>query len=498
MKFKPISKTVVTEFRSYIVDAVSKVGNFRQSVSAKIPDDIPLSNLDFSVSTTNHLDLHSATSIFAVHSPEPIKLVLMGSGPVEPPVDDSSNSVEYHTGELTLPSSIIAGRPLPVGLVDLDLVQAVASINVVAYNEVTGETETVTLNRTVDGNYAGSLVTLNDAFVGDNFDGRMNISYGQSLRIIYSDPTTENNIRESIEGSVSVLSPYTTAEIETRDTISIAKPIPIIIRDKDVTTSTVLVVVRNLTTGERDNITLPKDEDGVYKGSLSTGIYDGSSFTDYDGVIQVALGHRIEILYTDNFDINGQTTVVTSTLDVALAGSDSGTLEVATTVDMDTELTITVHDYDVIGQQLGVTVTNLATSEFEVVACEETVFGSGKFIGSISIASLGTGDNLDGVLVVAEGDQLRLAYVDALTSTGDQSILVESFVEVIDSTVDVPQPTEPTPDPQPTPDPVDNTNGTGTVEFLVDGAFFLNGSFNGSIRIEGLNEEPTRCTLLHV
>lgn len=493
MRFRPLSKTVVTDIRSFVVDSASKIGLYRQAVSAAVDLEKPLESKDLNVSLTDHYVLEDPSVILAISSPEPIKAVLIGSGPVviTPPVETPEI---HHTAIVETVDSFEAGSIVDITVSDLDLEQAVASIGVVAYNEDTGETEHVECFRQTNGTYFGQLTTANNTIPGTNFDNVLNCSLGHTIQIIYSDPFTANNIRENITNHLTVLSPTETATIISRTSVSLGRPIPIEIRDKDSTGQTIPVVVTNISTGEQEILNATEMESGYYVISCATQTYNGTSYTQGDGALDVGIGHQVRIDYTDTNDLHGNTTVVSHIVDVVGTVTEVGSFEAPDEVETDSYLDITIRDYDLVGQQVGVTVSNTASSEYETVTLTETVFGSGVFKGQLAIATLTSGDNNDGVLLAVAGNRLRLVYVDI----GGSLTTVEHFVDVVAPPNPEPDPDpdpQPDPDPDPQPDPDPNA-GTGTVEFYVNGSFFLNGAFNGTIRLEGLNEEHTRCTLI--
>ena len=488
MKFRPLSKTVVTEIRSFVVDSVSKIGLYRQTVSAPIDLAKSLDDKDFNISATEFLDIQDASVLLAISCPEPIRAIFTGLGPVviTPPV---VTEIQYHTATLITESSIEAGSPISVTISDVDLEQVVSSIGAVVYNTDSGETEHVECFRQIDGTYIGTLNTVNSSVVGTNFDNSMSCVLGQTLHVIYSDPKSSAGIRENVTNVVTVLSPTETAVIETRDFVSISKPVPITIYDKDATALTIPITVRNLITGEQEILNASLIEAGKYTVSCATKVYNGISFDNADGALDVLIGHQIQIDFIDTKDINNSTSVVSKIVDIVGTVTEIGSIDVATTVTIDTDLMLTINDYDLVGQQLSVTVSNIASGEYEIVTLNETVFGSGVFKGSLPVTTQTSGANSDGALLAAVGNRLRVVYVDV----GGSLTTVEKFVDVVAVEVVEDVPEVVVPDPTPVPETVE---ATGTIEMLINGSFFLNGTFNGTIRLVGLNEEPTRCKII--
>lgn len=489
MRFRPLSKTVVTEIRSFLVDSVSKIGLHRQAVSAPVDLTKELSDKDINISKTQTYEFKDASVLLAISSPEPIKAIFTGSKPIiidpEVPVDPETNI----TAIVTCAQEIKAGNSIGITVEDDDAV-SYASVGVVIYNENTGETEHAELLRQPDGKYQGYIVTLNDKEQGTNFDRILNCYYGHKIQVIYSDPRTANNIRENVTRTINVLSPTETAVIETREFVSIGKPIPIIIKDKDITAPSVPVVVRNLGTGQSIVVDAMLAEAGTYKVSVPTAVFT-SFFAD--NTISALIGHTVEVIYIDDNDIWGETSSITKTINIVGAVNEIGSFVLPETIKVNTYVDIRLKEYDLVGMQAAVTVSNVATDEYEVVILSETILGSGEFVGRLFISDTTTGSSMDNELLVEEGSVLKFLYVDNI---GNVPTTIEKLLTVYSTPV-IEEPEEPVDPEEPEePEEPETNDGKGTVEFLINGSFFLNGRFEGTIKLEGLNTELTRCKVI--
>lgn len=486
MKFRPLSKTVVTEIRSFVVDSVSKIGLYRQSVSASVKSDKPLDKKDFNISNSVSYTITDTSSLLSISCPEPIKATFVGLGPIIIAPPPTSSRIHY-TATVTVPSTVVAGTEFPITISDLDLEAIVESIGAVVFNENTGETEHVECIRQPSGKYVGHCRTINSSLTGLNFDNSMNCYLGQKLQVIYSDPYNEYDIRENVVKKIDIKSPTETAVLTVREAVSIGKPIPIEIKDKDNTNSYVTVTLTNMVTGEQEVLNAVSISPGYFAASCPTKIYNNLTFTSGDNAIDVSIGHSVKVDYIDTRDLHGNVSLVTALVDIVGTITEVGSFVVNDTVEIDTDLDIVIKDYDLVGREIGVTVANTTSSEYRVVRLSEAVQGTGVFKGSLRLASIIL-DNTS--LPAAVNDVLRLVYVD----TGGSLTTVEKFVTVVApvNTDDDIFPEEPEPDDTDDSEPV----STGTVEFLINGSFFLNGAFNGKVMLEGLHEEPTRCTII--
>lgn len=497
-KFRSVHRTVVTEIKAFVVDTVSRSGVFRQSVSARVPDDGGLHSQDINVSKTQSFTVENTDAVLALLCPEPVRLVFTqmeeltpGDGPQEP------TEPQYTNGQIVAPETLVAGHDLVVSVIDPDPVAAQKTLEIVVFNSNTGETETMSLQRSSDDTFVGVLKTTNVAGKGEDFDGEMNLQHGQYVRIIYRDHTSASGDITSIEQGVSVESPYSDSKITANSFIFPGKPISVIIEDMDVAGSTVATASAiNDTTGETATIYLAETEPGVFSGQLDTVLSDPDEFDlGNDTVLFVSPGDQVRVVFSD--DLYVTTGEATAVVEVRESAALNGVLTGPTTTVVGASVSITLSDYNQSGAgRVDLPVSNLRSREYEMVALTETVPNTGVFTGTLRLKS-GTSVNNNGELGVEEGDTVQAVYIDISSVSGNperiaHDILVvaaEPVEDVSEPSNDSETPTEPAP-----------ANGAplGTVEMMVDGLFFLNGKFPGKVRVFGLSDELTRCSLLSV
>ena len=493
-KFKSAHRTIVTEVRSFIVDSVSRVGAFRQAVSAKVGDEDTLRNLDINVSKTKGFTLPETKQVVEIHSPEPIRIVMNQTGaptlPSDPPPPE-----EYHTGVVVAASELLIGSPLAVLVVDADIPIAQITLQVVVFNLDTGETEFVDLERSSIDTFSGSVPTIRSVEKGTDFDGVIGCLHNQQLRVTYPDRQLQSGEPGNIEVFVSAISPFVDSRLTTNAHIFPSRPIAVMVEDADLTgAGTVVAQIANLTTGELEELTLVETTSGVFSGTLPTVIIDSS--LSNDGKLEVAVGDQIEVTFTDENAVLEATK--TSIIEVKVSENSNGVITLPTEVSQNAVLDLVLYDYDLAGVAfVDVPVSNQRTGEFEMVRCTETLVGSGVFEGQLQLTEGPTSDN-DGSLTVLVGDQIRAVYVDGTAEEGLSPLLLEALAPIIADPVVVEDDPTPTPTPDPTPDPGTGDDTATTVEFISNGLYILNGSFNGMVSIYGLNEDYTRCSVLHV
>lgn len=491
MAFKPISKTVVTEISSFIVDSVSKIGLYKQTVSSKIKTESQLNKIDFNVSKTLSHKIDNPSSIIGISTPEPVKVSLISTGsPIEPVPPEEP--VVHHTAQLFVPNTLVAGNMLPITIVDPDIADGVVSIGVVLYNETTGETESIPLVRRIDKSFFGNAYTSNSKTPGVNFDSVMYCLLGQRLRVIYSDPLTANHNRGNVVAYVDVLSPTSTAIVNSRSAVHFGKPIPIEILDKDLNADSVSVDLVNITKSVVVHVTANRKSPGRFTTSVKTDVYDELHPMDNAEVMYVSVGDQIQVVYTDNLDINGEVSIITADVEIVAHTTTVSTLIVTDELVLGDDLEFEVHDYAHVGEQITITLSNVLSDEYRIILLEETVVGTGVFVGSVATSVSYDVDN--DVTTVKPGEYLKVVYVD--NNNNVFTTLSKNIHTVAPPIVEPPEEEEEEEEPETPDDESEEAVVTGTVELLVNGSFFLNGSFKGSVLVEGLNDTFTRCSLI--
>jgi hypothetical protein len=443
---------------------------------------------DINVSNTQHFDLEEVAGVMGILSPEPIRIVMTQIREVgdQEPIEPSPPV--YTLATLTSDSVLVAGEDLNITLVDPDVDKVITHVDVTVYNENTGETNTTTVVRADEQTFVGHIPTLKSAVKGNDFNGVMNVEHGQKVRVIYRDRLTPDGIETDIISTVLVESPFVDSVITSLEFVFPDRNIPILVEDADVAgRGTIVAQATNLRTLEVEDIQLTEQPPGIFMGQLPTRTeFDNLS---NDGVMDVLVNDTIELSFTDPNALTSAT--ITKAVLIRSVHPVDGTLtgpEIALTNSI---VTLELNDYNVAGSsEIVVPVSNLRTAEYELVKFTEAVPNTGQFIGKLTLAEGQFGNN-SGQLGVADNDTVQAVYLDS-SSTESALMRVEHDININVAQVS-PAPSQANTNDEST---VPMTNST--VEMVVDGLFFLNGQFPGKTRIYGLNDDLTRCSLLHV
>lgn len=487
-KFRSVHRTVVTEVKAFIVDTVSRSGVFRQSVSARVPDNSVFRTQDINVSKTQHFDLEEVVGVMGILSPEPVRIVMTQIREVENQEPIEPAPPVYTLAELNTGSLLIAGNYLNVSLTDPDIDQIITHVDVTAYNEDTGETDVVTLVRSDEQTFVGRIPTAKSFVKGNDFNGIMNVEHDQKVRIIYRDRLTPDGIDTDVISTILVESPFEDSVITSLEFVFPERNIPVLVEDADVSgRGTIVAQATNLRTSEVEDVQLTEQSPGIFMGQLPTRAeFDNLS---NDGVMDVLVNDTIELSFTDPNALTSPTT--TKEVLIRAVHPVNGTLTGPEIALSDSVVTLELNDYNVAGSsEVVVPISNLRTSEYELVKFTEAVPNTGQFIGKLTLAE-GQFENNSGQLGVANNDTIQAVYLDS-SSTESALMRVEHDITISVAQVS-PAPSQANTNEEST---VPMTNST--VEMVVDGLFFLNGQFPGRTRIYGLNDDLTRCSLLHV
>lgn len=468
-RFRSAPRTIVTEIKAFVVDSVSRSGVFRQSVSARVADSETLSRQDVNITSTDFYEIKDVSSVAAIMAPEPIRVELIQTvsshapeepeAPPEPPKFDVS-------------PDMFIGDDLFIRLRD-DSLATLGSVIVSAMSLTSGETEDVKLNRVEAGVFEGFLATQLSQAKGKNFDGVMNVSNGSRINLRYA----KNGVPLDFE--VDVTSPYEDSAITSVQKLFPGRPLPIVVEDVDLAgLPDVMVDVLNTTTGQSMSIKLLAFEDGVFQGLLDT---TETVEPDKMGVVH---GQKLSITFTS--DLYADTPTVEILVDVIEPQYVPVTLDADDDIPIGESIVVILDDYNRAGVgALDIAVSNTRTREYVMVRCEETLPYSGIFHGELDTRP---GSSLSGVLGVSVGDVIEAAYVDTSAAIAER---LETATLVLTNTASADLVTMDLED-----EPVEEQT-ENVVDFLVDGLFFFNGAFTGTLRVYGLSKELTRCSILH-
>lgn len=484
-KFRATHRTVVTEIKSFIIDTVSRTGAFRQTVSARVPDLGTLSNQDVNVSDQKGFIIHDPEAVVALLSPEPVRLVFVQDKPLIPP--EEHEPVPVHTeAEIEVGASFVVGQDMPIQVTDSDLPESIGSVEATVYNVNTGETDTVSLFRSDTGPFSGHIPTVETALGGVDFDDLLHVKHNHRLRVIYEE-RKEDGSKVQIEKEVVALSPFTDSVLSVSEIAFPGKPIGIHVEDVDRTGSgTILATVDNEETGEREIVQLSETESGQFVGRVSTQLRDQINVPIVDdGILTIKEGDSVRVSVPDHQSATNEP--VTMVIPVIENYSTLAQITGPAQTLIGESITFKVTDFAEMGEnQLLIPVENTRTRERIIVPVFETFPLSGVFEGELLVGPIGAYN----ILRAEVGDILQASYIGQ--AMPPSNVALETFF----GTVVVGPPVGQTPDVPTELPPLDPD--TRRVEMVVDGMFFLNGSFPGKIHIFGLRNELTRCSLLSV
>lgn len=339
-----------------------------------------------------------------------------------------SSGEDFTTATLDFTATSIPGDTLNLTVNDGDQNTDPAtaqSVSVNVTNDITGETETLTLIETGPdtGIFQTALPTQFGTVAGSNSDGTVKTQNSDTLTATYQDTedffgdaatlTAVDTVSGGADGTVTITP---TSEPGDRLTITVS--------DADLAgTGTLDLTVTNDVSGEIETLTLIEGvgTPGIFEGSLNTtfGTVDGPTG---DNDLNTQNGDTVTVTYQDALTALGGTASV-SEVSVVTGGVD-GTVSISPTSFPGEAIRLTVTDADLAGTAtLDVTVTNENTGEQETVTLTESSTSPGTFEGAVNSAfgTTASTDN-DGALNTQSGDILRVDYEDSFTTTGSMSI----------------------------------------------------------------------------
>jgi uncharacterized repeat protein (TIGR01451 family) len=205
---------------------------------------------------------------------------------------------------------------------DLDADSGVAeTVQVSVVNDVTGETETVTLTETgpATGTFQGAVGTVYGTSAGIDNDGVFNVQAGDTLTATYLDELTAGPIKSEMRTDQAVLiggydaTISITASSSPGDTLALAVGDPDANVDPGAVETVPVTVVNNLT-GEIEVVTLTETgpSTGVFQGALATAA-GAAAGPNNDGTLITRTGDTLTASYLDDPDASGGTNTVTAT-----------------------------------------------------------------------------------------------------------------------------------------------------------------------------------------
>lgn len=442
--YKPIEKTVVTELKHFVVDNVRRVGAGYHSVATKINKET-LEQKDIIIDVDSPYVLKDVHHVVSIQTPFPIIAEFTGFGEIPEP--EVRTEQKFTDAEISI-GDAYAGRFIPVTITDGDEFGPRIEANVV--NLRTGETEKFTLTLgTKAGVYEGYFQTQNNDAVGVDFDGVMYCRKDDILRVYYLDPYGADGkslevVKEFVVGldfkETEIQAP-TALHFDSYLNLRILNPISL------------MVSVTNLRTGTKIDQMV-----GNFQPIHLT--YDDGEFTmsvqDND-VIRIDTSGKD--LYGDVKNVTHELTISGNTITPVIT-------EAKTLVDMRDPYVLKLTDYN-LPENPTVTFTNGKTGLAMQVPLVPEYQYSGRYTASLQ--------NL--AAIALPGEPLQVLYTSGLVTLVRNVEITMGTQEIVEEET-----------------PLESTL-TAPLRMTINGQFFLNGSFAGTIKLIAI-DGPVRCTLI--
>lgn len=486
-QYRPASKTVVSEIKGFVTDAVRKVNAFRATSATSIPVDSLVTTQDISV-TDDGFEIQDISKLVGISSVNQFVIELTQTKTTE-----TFPEVDYTGSFAGTPSEINPGQDIEICLTDEDL--TASQISVIVTNVDTSEVENVVLYRQGTSHvYKRTLLTIDNASAGTDDDQNLNVAVGQTVQISYADAANSSGSPETITFDVSVVAVATnTGILKLDDTFTLGSTLKVQVFDVDLAgTGTLNIPIFNQRSTQTENIILTETATpGLFDFDLPTAD-DPTLIPNDSGVMNVQLNDALVGTYIDTVNATGLPETINTTISAGTAVYYTGVVEILGDYKIGNPILLRVTDPDM-SISLNVSVINQSTNEIETVTLAETTPLSGIFEGQIT-TTIGediwyAGTNDDGDMSVKAGDVIRVTYNDPIASTGLPYAVVSTETLL-----------EPDPEP-PGPDPI-VTEEDHTVTMTVNGLFYINGEMPDTvIKIKKTNtetEDAIRCNLIIV
>lgn len=443
--YRPPARTIVTETRQFMVDNTRRTGINAFSVATKVTE-ATLDQKDITIGPGNPYTIKDVHHILSIQCPHPIQIEMLAFGTIPEP--------EVRTEQVYFDAEIVIGvanasRFVTVRVIDQDIFTS-APITISVQNMRTGETEEVQLQRVESGIYESFLQTQNNDATGTDFDGTMFCRKDDTLRFIYEEPY-------DVTGKSRVV---TKDQVVTLD----FEPTTIDVPATVVFGGFLNFKVRNAQSQSAQII-------NVRSGSTLTVLHSAFvpielTFNDGPAALAVNDNDVIQIV-TQGRDIYGQVQNVIS--EVTVRPADTAVIDAPTQVDITKPFSVLITDNSAGNSKSVVFRNQLTGSVFSYPLNQMFYPYSGKYgIDLESFHHIGL-----------PGQPVSIEY------TVGVSTVTKTLELVMPATASCPAPavTDPDAGVQSTP-----------VKMTVNGQFFLNGSFAGTIRLS--SDMVVRCTLI--
>ena len=442
--YKPTEKTVVTEIKQFVVDSVRRVAAGFHSVATKITDET-LEQKDVVITLEKPYTLLDVHNVCSIQTPFPIIAEFTAFGEIPTP---ESRTEQTFTDAVITYGDAFAGRFITITISDADQF-TMGPLEAHVINLRTAETEKFKLGPTNEqGVYTGYFQTQNNAATGVDFDGVLYCQKDDMLRVYYLDPygASGKSIEVAKEFVVGLDFKETTIQaphslpFDKRLSVRILNPVSMMVSVKNKRTSSVIEQM----VGNYQPILL-----GYEDGEFALSVQDND----------------ILVISTSGKNMYGEYTTVSQ--EVLVSGvTIVPTLDAISLADVRNPFMIKVQDSNLPTNPV-VKLTNTSTLQSTSYPLVEDYAYSGRY--SVALPDL--------ISVVLPGQLLQISY-----TVGEQTVSknVDTIMGQIDEVVEE-KPLEPT--------------LSAPLRMTINGQFFLNGSFAGTIKLYAI-DKPVRCTIL--
>lgn len=442
--YKPTEKTVVTEIKQFVVDSVRRVGAGFHSVATKITDET-LDQKDVVITLEKPYTLLDVHNVCSIQTPFPIIAEFTAFGEI--PTPDTRTEQTFTDAVITY-GDAYAGRFITVTISDADqFTMGPLEANVI--NLRTAETEKFKLGPTDEqGVYTGYFQTQNNAATGVDFDGVLYCQKDDMLRVYYTDPYGASGksvevVKEFVVGldfkETTIQAPHA-LPFDKRLSVRVLNPVSTMVSVKNKRTSSVIEQM----VGNYQPILL-----GYEDGELELSVQDND----------------IIVISTSGKNMYGEFTTVSQ--EVIVSGvTIEPELTAISLADVRDPFVIKVLDYNLPANPF-VSLINTSTLQTTKYPLVEEYPHSGRY--AVTLPNL-----LSNVL---PGQLLQISY-----TAGEKTVSknVDTIMGQTDEVVDT-KPLAPT--------------LSAPLRMTINGQFFLNGSFAGTIKLYAI-DSPVRCTIL--
>jgi len=442
--YKPPARTIVTETRQFLVDNTRRTGINAFSVATKVTE-ATLEQKDVTVGPDNPYTIKDVRNILSIQCPHPIQLEMISFGEI--PEEEVRTEQVYFDAEIEI-GVANASRFVSVKITDKDVFTA-APISINVQNMRTGETETIQLARTETNVYTGFLVTQNNDAQGNDFDGTMFCRKDDTLRFIYEEPYGASGKSQVVTKDQVVTLDFEPTVIQAPLYVPFGSFLNFQVQHPAAQTAK----ITNTRSGSTKNVVL-----GNFAPIELTYTDSANSFAAEDGD-----AFEIE---TVGKDIYGQLKPVVYTV---IVGSSQPEVAVKTQVNVTEPFDIFVTDNNMPMAAVLKIKNDLTGVEFSYPLAQKDFAYSGELVAHFdSFYHIGL-----------PGQPVTISYKSG-------GITVTKTLELVANApapVELPAETEP-----------EKTEQSAPVRMTVNGHFFLNGSFAGTIKLSA--DKPVRCTLI--